>query len=70
MKLIGNNHGRKNKSTKYGTWALDGDILILNKNKTTNEDQPEPEKYKVIKGDLWYYSTETLELTEIAMKRK
>jgi len=70
MKLISNNHGRKNKSIEYGTWMLEGEILILNKNKTKDDDKPELEKYKVIKSNLWYYSTETLEPTEIALKRK
>lgn len=70
MKLISNNHGRKNKSTEYGTWMLDGEILILNKNKTKVDDKPEPEKYKLIKSNLWYYSSETLEPIEIALKRK
>jgi hypothetical protein len=70
MKRIGNNHGRKNKSTVYGTWTLDGVMLILNENKTKNNDQPEPMKYKVINGDLWYLSPKTSEPTRIALKRK
>lgn len=70
MKRLGNNHGMKNKSTKHGTWVLDGEILILKQSKTKDNKDVEPEKYKIIKSDLWYYSSETFEPTEIALKRK
>lgn len=69
MKLIGNNHGRKNKSTYRGQWIIEGDILVLTQTEMkSNKDFMEPEKYKIFKGDLWYYSQ--YELIEIALERK
>ncbi|MES2617728.1 MAG: hypothetical protein V4613_07615 [Bacteroidota bacterium] len=69
-KFISIDHGRKDRSTVHGTWAIEGDILILNKTKTKNDNQPDTVKYKIIKGDLWGFSPVTLEPTGIALKRK
>lgn len=73
MKIIGNNHGRKNKSIEKGTWTLDGDILTLKKLSSTiemDEEDSAPEKFKLFKGNLWNFSNVTLEVTDIAFERE
>ena len=70
VRLISNNNGRKNKSTKHGTWLIESNELILKQTLSLKDPATiKPQKYKIVNGDLWYYSDETSNLIEIAMKK-
>lgn len=64
------NAGNRGKSTEYGTWLLEKDILILKPDVTSKNTKAITYKYKIINSDMWYFSEETLNPLEIAMKRK
>jgi hypothetical protein len=68
---IGNNHGRKSKSTEKGTWIINGDIITFKELKSSDKEVfQEQDTYKLYKGDLWYYSKRTLELDKVAFEKQ